>query len=159
MKLREAIEKGDIEAVQQHLVAGADVNAKDENGWTALHYAAVNGHKEIAELLIDNGAEVNAKDNSGYTPLYFADGEIAHFLRIHGGKPGGELALMPLLVYSKNQLAIEGWIGLKYEVLYSSDLKEWQVMETITLETSPQVYVDKTATEQPMRFYQLRLID
>ena len=68
-------------------------------------------------------------------------------------------AFMPLLVYSKNQLAIEGWVGLKYEVLYSSDLKEWQVMETVTLETSPQVYVDKTATEQPMRFYQLRLVE
>ena len=50
-------------------------------------------------------------------------------------------------------------LGLKYEVLYSSDLHDWQVLETITLETSPQVYVDKTATEQPMRFYQLRLID
>ena len=68
-------------------------------------------------------------------------------------------AFMPLLVYSKNQLAIEGWVGLKYEVLYSSDLKDWQVLETVTLETSPQVYVDKTATEQPMRFYHLRLID
>ena len=68
-------------------------------------------------------------------------------------------AFMPLLAYSNDQLAIDGWIGLKYEVLYSSDLKEWQVLETITLETSPQVYVDKTATEQPMRFYQLRLID
>ena len=124
-----------------------------------MHYAAFNGHEEIAELLIANGAEVNAKDKHEETPLDFASGETADFLRIHGGKSGGELAVIPLLVYSKNQLAIEGWVGLKYEVLYSSDLKEWQVMETVTLETSPQVYVDKTTTEQPMRFYQLRLID
>jgi len=102
---------------------------------------------------------VNAKDKYEETPLDFAYGETADFLRIHGGKSGEELALMPLLVYSNDQLAIEGWIGLKYEVLYSSDLHDWQVLETVTLETSPQVYVDKTATEQPMRFYQLRLVE
>ena len=135
------------------------MNAKDENSWTPLHFAARHGHKEIVELLIAKGAEVNATNNFEDTPLDFADGEIADFLRIHGGFTGWDLVFMPLLVYSNDQLAIEGWIGLKYEVLYSSDLKEWQVMETITLETSPQVYVDKTATEQPMRFYKLRLID
>ena len=137
----------------------SDVNAKDDVGWTPLHSAAYDGHKEIVELLIAKGADVNAKNNFEDTPLDFADGEIADFLRIHGGFTGWDLVFMPLLVYSNDQLAIEGKVGLKYEVLYSSDLKEWQVMETITLETSPQVYVDKTATEQPMRFYQLRLVE
>ena len=157
--LIDAAKNGYLADVQAHLDAGVDVNAKDNGGQTPLHYATRYGHKEIAELLIANGADVNAKDELEETPLDFADGEIADFLRIHGGKSGGELALMPLLVYSKDQLAIDGWVGLKYEVLYSSDLKEWQVLETVTLETSPQVYVDKTATEQPMRFYQLRLND
>ena len=153
------VKNDDLTGVQALLDAGVDVNAKDENGWTALHYAIRHGQKEIAELLIDNDADVNAKNEFEETPLDFADGEIADFLRIHGGYSGGELAFMPLLVYSKDQLAIDGWVGLKYEVLYSSDLKEWQVLETVTLETSPQVYVDQTATKQSMRFYKLRLID
>ena len=34
-------------------------------GWTPLHWAAVNGHKDVAELLLANKAEVNAKDNNG----------------------------------------------------------------------------------------------
>ena len=157
--LFEAARKGNIEAVKQHLAAGADVNAKVKSGSTPLHFAARYGHKEIVELLIAKGADVNAKNNFEDTPLDFADGEIADFLRIHGGFTGWDLVFMPLLVYSKNQLAIERWIGLKYEVLYSSDLHDWQVLETVTLETSPQVYVDKTATEQPMRFYQLRLVE
>ena len=71
------------------------MNAKHEDGWTPLHWAAHKGHREIAELLIANGAEVNAKDNNGWTPLHLAvDGghtETADLLRKHGGKRGEEL--------------------------------------------------------------------
>ena len=79
---------------------GADVNAKDDDGSTPLHYAAHEGHKEIAELLIAKGADVNAKivANSlegGMTPLDYAikenKTEIADLLRKHGGKTGEEL--------------------------------------------------------------------
>ena len=60
----------DIEAIKQQLAAGTDVNAKDEEGATPLHYAAT---KAVAELLITKGADVNAK--GGYkngTALHFA---------------------------------------------------------------------------------------
>ena len=54
------------------LAAGADVNAnanaKNDGGFTPLHYAASWDHKEIAELLIAKGAGVNAKTNDGTTP-------------------------------------------------------------------------------------------
>jgi len=82
---------GNIEAIKQHLAADADVNAKDRMGWTPLHGAAINGHKEIAELLIAKGEDVNAKDDHGETPLDLADGEIADLLRKHGGKTGAKL--------------------------------------------------------------------
>ena len=52
--------------------SASDVNWKDQNGKTLLHYAAWKGHKEIAELLIANGADVNAKDDKGGTPLHVA---------------------------------------------------------------------------------------
>jgi ankyrin repeat protein len=67
-----AIEVGSIEAVKQHLAAGADVNAKDEGGYTPLYAVAGGGHKEIAVLLIANGADVNAKNKYGETPLHCA---------------------------------------------------------------------------------------
>ena len=70
--LLDAAEKGNIEAVKQHLAAGADVNAKDQRRWTPLHHAAYEGHKEIAELLIAEGADMNAKDKLGDTPLQVA---------------------------------------------------------------------------------------
>ena len=94
----EAVSKGNIEAVKQHIAVGtdvdsalrgavkygqkeiaelliangADVNAKGRDGRTPLHDAAYKGHKEIAELLIANDADVNAKDNYTSTPLYAA---------------------------------------------------------------------------------------
>ena len=73
----------------------ADVNAKDEFGYTPLHGAAFKGHKEIAELLIVKGADVNAKIEDSGTPLDVAirrnHPEIADLLRKHGGKTGEEL--------------------------------------------------------------------
>ena len=112
---------GNIEAVKKHLAAGADVNAKNENGetplhlaptppivelliaegadvnaksrsgLTSLHLAAIGNQKKIAELLIAAGADVNAKDEDGGTPLDIAGAEIADLLRKHGGKTGAEL--------------------------------------------------------------------
>ena len=93
--LIDAAKNGDIEAVKQHLAAGADVNAKTGDGTTPLHYAAAKGSKEIAELLIAKGADVNAKMDNGDTPLDQAitnhRTEVADLLRKHGGKTGEEL--------------------------------------------------------------------
>ena len=69
--LRKACKKGDIEAVKQHLAAGADVNAGGVFGKTPLHLAAMGGHKEIVELFISYGADLNAKGFGG-TPLDWA---------------------------------------------------------------------------------------
>jgi len=54
------------------LGSGAEVEATDEGGRTALHYVAVHGNAEIARALIDAGADVNASDNTGWTPLHSA---------------------------------------------------------------------------------------
>lgn len=42
-------------------VEGINVNAKEEDGWTPLHLAAQNGHKEIVDALLAKEADVNAK--------------------------------------------------------------------------------------------------
>ena len=96
ISIHDAAEKGNIEAVKQHLAAGTDVNAKGPNaGLTPLHRAAYYGLKEIVELLLDKGADVNAKDDGGDTPLDVAmlgnDKETADLIRKHGGKTGEKL--------------------------------------------------------------------
>ena len=100
ISIHDAVEKGNIEAVKQHLAAGTDVNAtKDKYGLTPLHEAANEGEKETIELLIANGANVNAKvlsgQQQGKTPLDAANEanhtETADLLRKHGSKTGEEL--------------------------------------------------------------------
>jgi ankyrin repeat protein len=56
-ELLEAAKIGDKQRVEQLLEKGADVNAKDKYGWTALMYAAYQGHEEIVKLLKSYGAK------------------------------------------------------------------------------------------------------
>ena len=55
--LLDAAEKGNIEAVKQHLDAGADVNAKDRDGQTPLDLAIQQKKPETTELLRKNGGK------------------------------------------------------------------------------------------------------
>src|ERR1700730_10299053 len=56
-----AASRGDRAAVQALLAKGADVNAKDNGGRTALMMATVTGHPDVVQTLLAMGAEVNAK--------------------------------------------------------------------------------------------------
>jgi ankyrin repeat protein len=46
----------------------ADVNARDREGWTLLHWAVSVGHKNVAELLLAKSANINATNDFGVTP-------------------------------------------------------------------------------------------
>jgi ankyrin repeat protein len=76
--------KGCVELL---LDKGANVNAADGDGRTALHSAASYGNNEVIELLLAHGASINATNKLGQTPLQAASKpEIAELLRKHGGK-------------------------------------------------------------------------
>lgn len=51
---------------------GAYVNTADLEGWTALHWAAINNNAEIIKLLLNKQANKNITDNKGRKPIYWA---------------------------------------------------------------------------------------
>ena len=69
----DAAMRGEIETVRSLLREGADVNAAQGDGMTALHWAAERGDIEMAEMLIYAGANVEAVTRIGsYTALHLA---------------------------------------------------------------------------------------
>ena len=171
--LIDAAKNGDIEAVKKHLAAGADVNAKDVDGTTPLHNAAVYGHNEVAELLIANGASVNAiivsGRNQGKTPLDLAiwrkKTATADLLRQHGGKTAKELALMPRLEYGKDRwpfgFSFNAKDGMTYVVEVTQDFKQWGELETIEGTGKQVKFIDP---RQPLvqfkrNFYRVKLVE
>ncbi len=69
ISLHQAVEQGDLAAVQQHIAAKTDLNQPNLAGWTPLHLAAMNGNVAIVQALIAAGADVNKKGQAGKTPL------------------------------------------------------------------------------------------
>ena len=84
--IHEAAKAGDLEKVKALLKDNPDlVFSKDTNGWTPLHFAADEGHKEVVAFLLVNKANINAKNNYEFTPLHLAS--------MHGRMDVAELLL------------------------------------------------------------------
>jgi ankyrin repeat protein len=66
-ELHDAVAECEIERVRQLIAAGADVNARDEDGATPLHYAGAERHIDIIRLLLDAGADLSSVDEQGKT--------------------------------------------------------------------------------------------
>ncbi|MCG8340563.1 MAG: ankyrin repeat domain-containing protein [Cytophagales bacterium] len=107
-KLLEAAEKGDRGKVDSLLAQGAAINAKDNAGFTPLHWAAKKGHQEVVTQLLEAGAEINAKDQQGWTPLHWAaqEGhqEIVLKLAKHAARAGSKEAIEAFLTVKPNEV-------------------------------------------------------
>jgi len=99
--LMEAAWQCDIEALKALLAAGADVDAQDADGCTALLIAvryrpgetgkSVRQYK-IVQILVDNGADIHAKQKDGHSALYYASkyslAQVIKILNRHGARKG-----------------------------------------------------------------------
>jgi len=82
--LQYAVSYRQIDAMEALLQAGADVNAADFTGMTALHAAALLGWQDGARWLLAHGADMNKRDHFGDLP--------SHTAAIHG--QGGVLKIL-----------------------------------------------------------------
>lgn len=68
----EYAEKGYLDLVKKFLELGADINAVNHNGASALILAAFNGHVKLCDYLIEQGIDINRTDQGGFTALMVA---------------------------------------------------------------------------------------
>ena len=72
---------GEVDKVQNALGNGAQINAKDKDGWTPRHVAVQEGHTNIAKALLEHAKTdaktlekvLNATNKNGNTPLCLAE--------------------------------------------------------------------------------------
>ncbi|KAG8222017.1 hypothetical protein J437_LFUL002778 [Ladona fulva] len=73
-KLCKAATRGDVTRLKSYKLAGAKLSEADYSGRTALHLAALHGHRDcIAYLLKQKQVNRDAEDMLGYTPLDYAE--------------------------------------------------------------------------------------
>jgi uncharacterized protein len=101
--LADAAEQRDRALIKTLLGSGADVNATQVDGMTALHWAIYNDDAEVAGLLVRSRANVNAANRYGVAPLFLAstngNANLVKLLLDAGADanaslPGGETVLM-----------------------------------------------------------------
>ena len=71
-QLLEAVANDNNAEVERLIKAGANLDAQDINGNTALHLAVLDNNSNIIIKLLKEGADVNAKDINGSTALHLA---------------------------------------------------------------------------------------
>ena len=101
-----------VEAIELLLQLGADVNAVDGRGETAMHGAAYKSRDRLVQFLAENGADVNVwnrKNKRGWTPLMIAEGHrpgnfrpspstiivVRNIMRSAGVEPAAPTASVP----------------------------------------------------------------
>ena len=70
--LADAASRGDTGQVERLLKSGADVNAQQADGATALQWAAYRGDAKLTERLLKAGAKADLANHNGATPLWLA---------------------------------------------------------------------------------------
>lgn len=87
----DAARKGDFEGLKDELKNGADIDFQGEEGYSALHIAALLGDIHVVKFLVENNANIELTDDKGQTPVIKAMGwnqdDIVRFLVDKGADP------------------------------------------------------------------------
>jgi ankyrin repeat protein len=70
--LLQAVSTGNLVVAKRLIKNGAEVNAANHYGQTALHLTVIGGARELTLSILDKGGDPNAQDHDGRTPLHRA---------------------------------------------------------------------------------------
>lgn len=129
--------------LQRLLDAGADPNASDERGWTALRWAIANNDKAVVQQLLGANADPDQKDPNGESLIMWIIGQavdciVYENIDIHGDEFS---ALMDMPGWTKTQSPSERWPGNQYRAVDPQKheiLKELIVRSKMLDEVDPQ---------------------
>ena len=118
--LHRAAKAGNLKGLEAALAAGADANARDDKGWTALMYVVDKGYVLLVEPLLQAKADPDVRAPDGATALFMAvahgHGEIIPLLMQAGADPtikgprGKTAVALALLNLEKRKM--ERWVSL-----------------------------------------------
>ncbi|XP_053561861.1 protein phosphatase 1 regulatory subunit 27 [Bombina bombina] len=80
--LHEAVLSGNLDTVKLLVKYGADIEQKDENGWTPLHMACSDGHVHIARYLLSLGARQDILNDDGEKPSQLIDPDCKELVQL-----------------------------------------------------------------------------
>ncbi len=141
--------------VQELLNApGVNIHAKDQDGFTALHWAAWSGMPHSAAMLIKAGLDINGKEANGYTPLMLAamrgdDAVVKMLLQLGAdaaavnadGKTAAQLADEKGAAYDKRQSQV-------YTLIYSDERsKSYHATQQLLKAGVPAASIDQVLAE------------
>jgi ankyrin repeat protein len=125
-RLHEAAARGKIEHVKSLIAEGADVNARDQQGWTPALAALRAGEWAMIDLLVENGADTAAPHLAAYTGdlrgikrLLEKDTPVDRlegFTLLHAAAAGGHTDVVEFLIAKGFEATATTTIGENYEI-------------------------------------------
>ncbi|TMW68597.1 hypothetical protein Poli38472_006065 [Pythium oligandrum] len=138
MDVREAVIKANVVKLQQLLDAGVNLDAKDEDERTPLHWAAGNGSVDVVEYLVEHAkARVNVQDDAGWTPLMSAasagHSDVVSFLLSRGADANvpNENDQLPLHYHKGRQQIAELLLDYTKDINHADHLGNTPLMRAL----------------------------
>jgi uncharacterized protein len=111
--------------IEYLLEKGANINAQDKAGWSALHFCAQNNRIELAEFLIKNGATVDIKDQWGATPLMRAAKTCYELMVKNDPNPGAMIQFLQKNGADKNIKNKDGVTFFDAQKRYDANIQQY----------------------------------